>query len=455
VDIVRRKGTKGIDGLNRRIIVVIGFLFMLTLVKGISLIATGADDAGNRVAHMSIVQQAPAAVEVGGRVYTVGGLDETNLFATLEMLESISNFASARVIIQISSTSDHTNLQFSGEETLEELDKRIIEGEDLILADGHHSVDEKSVSWGSVLNIQERRLIRLVYTIGLYNLERDTSIPLKLGMGCIGWSNVKIFNYNLGKPILIDERNTTICTGVDYSISDNAFLADSDNDGLGDGEEVLTYGSDPTLEDSDGDGLSDGIEVIEHQTSPTSTDTDEDGMPDKWEVNYQLEPTNALDAGFDPDRDGLTNIEEYAYQTNPNKWDTDGDGMEDGWEVKYALNPLDASDFDEDPDGDDLINLKEYQKETDPNDHDTDDDGIPDGIDKDPLDPGVQETTIVETEILETTVVETRVTETTKPEKTICMGSTCLSLQEWSYVVAIIAGLAAVLGWLIRIKRRH
>ena len=66
---------------------------MLTLVKGNSIIATGADDAGNRVAHMSIVQQAPAALEVGDRVYAVGGLDETNLFATLEMLESISNFA--------------------------------------------------------------------------------------------------------------------------------------------------------------------------------------------------------------------------------------------------------------------------------------------------------------------------------------------------------------------------
>jgi hypothetical protein len=42
----------------------------------------------------------------------------------------------------------------------------------------------------------------------------------------------------------------------------------------------------------------------------------------------------------DPDRDGLTNIEEYNYQTNPNDSDTDKDGIADGDEVKiFSIDP--------------------------------------------------------------------------------------------------------------------
>lgn len=43
----------------------------------------------------------------------------------------------------------------------------------------------------------------------------------------------------------------------------------------------------------------------------------------------------------DPDRDGLTNLQEYQLDTNPNNPDSDGDGLTDGDEVnKYHTNPL-------------------------------------------------------------------------------------------------------------------
>ena len=58
--------------------------------------------------------------------------------------------------------------------------------------------------------------------------------------------------------------------------------ADSDDDGLSDGDEVNTYATDPNDADSDDDGyevmLSDGEEVNTHGTDPNNMDTDGDGV---------------------------------------------------------------------------------------------------------------------------------------------------------------------------------
>ncbi|HWH08812.1 MAG TPA: hypothetical protein VNX21_06395, partial [Candidatus Thermoplasmatota archaeon] len=198
---------------------------------------------------------------------------------------------------------------------------------------------------------------------------------------------------------------------------------DSDADGLRDGEEVP--GLDPCDADADDDGLLDGDE---RTTDPRDPDTDRDGMPDGWEATHLLAPTDARDAGADPDRDGLANVEECRLGSDPRRpdtdldglgdaaerdlgtsaarWDTDGDGMPDGWEAEFGLDPLaddaegdvDNDAWDEDADGVPEYahaNLDEYLygrpaswREADagpwrggtrPNETDTDRDGAADG----------------------------------------------------------------------------
>jgi hypothetical protein len=65
------------------------------------------------------------------------------------------------------------------------------------------------------------------------------------------------------------------------------------------------------------------------------------GIPDSWAIANGLDPTDANLPFEDPDRDGLTNLQEFQIGTNPNNPDTDGDGLSDGDEVnKYNTNPL-------------------------------------------------------------------------------------------------------------------
>ena len=79
---------------------------------------------------------------------------------------------------------------------------------------------------------------------------------------------------------------------------------DSDGDGLGNGEEISVYGTDPYVADTDGDGLDDGEEVS------------------YW--------GSAWDS--DIDNDGLINLLDY---------DSDGDGYSDGFEVRRGTDPGD------------------------------------------------------------------------------------------------------------------
>jgi hypothetical protein len=77
------------------------------------------------------------------------------------------------------------------------------------------------------------------------------------------------------------------------------------------------------------------------------------GIPDSWALANGLNPLDPTLALEDPDRDGLTNLEEFQLGTNPTNPDTDGDGLRDGDEVNlYHTNPLLAdTDGDLIPDG--------------------------------------------------------------------------------------------------------
>jgi hypothetical protein len=64
---------------------------------------------------------------------------------------------------------------------------------------------------------------------------------------------------------------------------------DTDQDGLSDSRE-LELGLDPQKADTDGDGLNDGEEVLKYGTNPRNSDTDGDTYPDGVEVKKGYDP---------------------------------------------------------------------------------------------------------------------------------------------------------------------
>lgn len=154
----------------------------------------------------------------------------------------------------------------------------------------------------------------------------------------------------------------------------NPLKVDGDNDGLSDKDEIVIYKTDPNKADSDGDGLSDGDEVLKYKTDPLKADSDGDGLSDSDEVlKYKTDPNKA-----DTDGDGLSDSDEVLkYKTDSLQGDTDGDGLSDADEiVKYKTDPLKKdTDADNLSDGDEVNIYK-----TDPLKSDTDNDGFADGI---------------------------------------------------------------------------
>jgi len=206
-----------------------------------------------------------------------------------------------------------------------------------------------------------------------------------------------------------DENFTTMkqSGSLDF-LYDPFSLIDSDNDGLPDNleNEICT---DPNDADTDDDGILDGDEDADHdgilgladnETHPCELDTDGDGIQDGTESGVteghptdtntaifkpDLDPTtttNPLDAdtdddgildGFeDADHDGILGLVDN--ETHPCELDTDGDGIQDGTELGYTSGDigLDTNAGVFQPDLDPLTT-------TDPLDPDTDGDGLLDG----------------------------------------------------------------------------
>jgi hypothetical protein len=206
---------------------------------------------------------------------------------------------------------------------------------------------------------------------------------------------------------------------------------DTDGDGISDADEEsgdLNDGyanepTDPDDADSDNDGLTDGEEILDGGTGtdPNDPDTDNGGVTDGAEDDNGTDPLDPTDdlPGNDPDGDGLTNDEEAVLETDPDDADSDDDGLTDGQEVNTvgtdpldpdtddggvndgaevdnATDPVDNPDDDVAPtgdtDGDGLTDTEEDELGTDPDDPDTDNDGLSDGaevntVGTDPRDP--------------------------------------------------------------------
>lgn len=115
-------------------------------------------------------------------------------------------------------------------------------------------------------------------------------------------------------------------------------LEDTDGDGMDDETEV-THGLDPAdpedvARDEDQDGLSTGAEALDFETSPFTADTDGDGIPDGEELASGTSPTKTdtdADGTIDP-RDNCPSI------SNPDQDDADHDSIGDACDQESA-NP--------------------------------------------------------------------------------------------------------------------
>ncbi|MBN1944368.1 MAG: hypothetical protein JW797_01775 [Bradymonadales bacterium] len=185
--------------------------------------------------------------------------------------------------------------------------------------------------------------------------------------------------------------------------ADDASLIDRDGDGLSDLIE-RSYGTDPLDADSDDDGVLDGEEPagledsdLDGLINALDPDSDNDGLFDGTElgvVTGQL--TRATDLSrnrFVPDADPTTT-------TDPLLADTDNGSVPDGIEDRNGNGRIDPGETDpnlgdddlsvviDDRDGDGLPDDLERAIGTDPYDADSDDDGVPDGLEPNYRDDG-------------------------------------------------------------------
>lgn len=199
-------------------------------------------------------------------------------------------------------------------------------------------------------------------------------------------------------PCNSDTDGDGVSDGSDVAAGGSPVDTDTDDDTLLDGVEIFgnvpgPYGKqicDPAVADSDGDGLKDGEEgslgVDSYLTLCKDADTDDGGVSDgdEWFVLVAAgvpgNPLNGADDTADTDGDGINNYDELTDPVNtcldPKVSDSDGDLLGDGEELsKYGTDPCDEdTDGDLIGDGDEILFTK-----TDPKDTDSDDDGLTDG----------------------------------------------------------------------------
>lgn len=110
----------------------------------------------------------------------------------------------------------------------------------------------------------------------------------------------------MGNNADLDDDNDGVQDNADaFPLNANEYL-DTDLDGLGNNADL----------DDDNDGLSDLDEMNLHQSNPLSADSDNDGMDDGWEVLHGL-LVNTNDAAGDNNYNGMTNLDEYVAGNDP------------------------------------------------------------------------------------------------------------------------------------------
>ena len=143
------------------------------------------------------------------------------------------------------------------------------------------------------------------------------------------------------------------------NLDDPTYVAnpDTDADGMNDAWEVFYFTdlSHDGTGDFDADGVTDLAEYTAN-TFPNDADSDDDGLTDGQETTgsansaFASAPTNPMDADSDDDGtsdgqecNGTLNAAFGNAATDPNVVDTDGDNWSDSLEFTYATNPNDGT----------------------------------------------------------------------------------------------------------------
>ena len=185
---------------------------------------------------------------------------------------------------------------------------------------------------------------------------------------------------------------------AEYALDLNPRIADFDEDGLLDGQEVNGYGTNPTMFDSDGDGFSDYDEVMEgsspsdQNSIPSSSVTVQyisshkmGSISGNWKSGGGMDSFFLRVRVFTPTDHQLFKCQfSWIYSFfepifhRSRSFDGDGDGLPDSWEEIFGFDNT-LNDAGQDVDSDGLSNLQELTAQTNPSLSDTDGDGISDG----------------------------------------------------------------------------
>lgn len=95
-----------------------------------------------------------------------------------------------------------------------------------------------------------------------------------------------------------DPDNDLLPNEDEWKAGTNPLEGDTDNDGIDDQTEVVTYKTNPWLPDTDGDGLPDSNETIGSVSNPLLVDSDKDGIRDDEDPNPLLPDGSGVISGL-------------------------------------------------------------------------------------------------------------------------------------------------------------
>ncbi|MEQ8273996.1 MAG: DUF4215 domain-containing protein [Deltaproteobacteria bacterium] len=169
---------------------------------------------------------------------------------------------------------------------------------------------------------------------------------------------------------ITDSDQDGLSDTLEVSLGTDPMDADTDGDGIDDGDEIAMgdplafdpgIDTDPRDADTDDDGLSDGEEIAAGQdgfiTNPLDADTDDDGLPDGLEVGLGPVPSGVSDGAGVAYRGTSPTFEADAdpsSTTDPTNADTDGGTVADGAEDTNANGRVDSGERDPNDPSDDV-----------------------------------------------------------------------------------------------------